>query len=226
VISSFRRTNINPAVSLAPLVSSICLLAAGCSTVATGTWQTPRTENAPYKNILVVAAIPYEEMRRDLEDLLSTEISAGGSNAASSRSIEHKQPHEPKSPESIITMIGETGADSLLVLRIIDQSVKLGKTPDKGYVNIGPQIGVIEDANVTEVWASDYSIGQTQGQMVAKSDSKMEAILYDVKDKGRAVYTIEIETKYEENGGDSTYVIAGNIATAVNNKLRQAGLIL
>jgi hypothetical protein len=59
----------------------------------------------------------------------------------------------------------------------------------------------------------------------ATSDTKVQALVYDVADGARLVYKVDVETKYEENGSDSTFVIADNIAIAVAKQLHHAGLV-
>ena len=212
-------------ISAVPVVIAILLLVSGCSTVADGTWQKPRTTNAPFENVLVVAVVSSNRMRKDLERQLAEYIALGGSKASSSMLVESKLEHTPKSRESIIAMIEDTSADAVLVVRLVGESVTAGKTQAKAYVNVGPQAEIIEHPHVTEVWVSDYSLHQTEGFLVAESDTKMEALLYDIADKGRVVYKISVESRYEEDRGDPTFVISDNVATAVARKLRHAGLV-
>ena len=210
--------------SAAAFVAAL-LLATGCSTVAKGTWQEPRTENAPFDEVLLVAVVPQHRMRSDIERRLSAEIAMGSSQATASVDIEARLQHEAKSPESVIAMIEETDADAVVVVRWITQTVDVDQSQSKAYVDTGPQVTVIEDPHVTEIWYSDYTIHETATQLVATSDTKMEALVYDVADGARLIYKVDVETKYEENGSDSIFVIADNIAVAVSKQLHHAGLV-
>jgi hypothetical protein len=209
----------------AAVVVAALLLATGCSTVADGSWQEPRTENAPFDEVLVVAVVSQRRMRSDIERRLSDEIETRGSRATASVNIEARLAHEAKSPESVIAMIEDTGADAVVVVRWVEQTVEAHQSQSKAYVDIGPQITVIEDPHVTEVWYSDYTIHETATQLEATSDTKVQALVYDVADGARLVYKVDVETKYEENGSDSTFVIADNIAIAVAKQLHHAGLV-
>jgi hypothetical protein len=207
------------------VMAATLLLLGGCSTVSTGNWQEPRTTNIPYDNILIIGVTPDADMRLELEQHCAEGINVGVTRATKSIYLEPDVDHPPQTQASLHAMLNKTGADAVLVIRVLSKSVKAGKTQAEAYINIGPQITVIQDPGVTEVWLSNYTIHQTDGQLIAKTDSRMEAFLYDVKDNGRGVYKISVETKIEENGGDPTYVVASNVATEITKDLRQDGLI-
>ncbi len=200
-------------------------LVTGCSTVADGAWQEPRTLNAPFDTLLVVATVSQHRMRKDIERRLSAEIETRGSQATASVDIEVRLEHEAKSPEHIIAMIEDTGPDAVVVVRWIEQTVDAHQSQSKAYVKVGPQVTIIEDPHVTEIWYSEYTIHETATQLEFTSDTKMEALVYDVADGARLVYKVDVETKYEETGSDSVFVIADNIAVAVARQLHHAGLV-
>jgi hypothetical protein len=203
---------------------AVLLLVSGCSTTATGDWEGPRADNAPYDDILIIAVSPDPDMRHALENVLTDVISAGGTKASASMHLESDMEHPPRTSENVAAMAKKINADAVLAIHWVGETVKAGRTKAEAYVDLGPQVTVIETSGYTEVWASDYTIHQVEGQLVADSDTKMEATLYDVADQGRGVYKIAVETKIEEDG-DSNYVIADNVATAITKNLRQHGLI-
>jgi len=217
------------------LAFTLCILVplcfvAGCaasnSTRATGSWQEPQTKNGPFVKVLVVAVAGDPDMRRDLEEQIARDINGAGGVATSSLAIEANQPHPPKTPENLTALVKQVGADAVLVLRGAGETVGEGETKDQAYVDIGPQLTIEAAPDMTAVWASDYSIKQTGSQLIAKTDTKLAALLYDVADNNRAVYRVAIEAKYADEGGsDPEWVISGRVANAITGKLRSAGLI-
>jgi hypothetical protein len=164
-------------------------------------------------------------LREDMEQLLRDGIASGGSKAHAAFFLEKDLQHAPRTQASMLAMVKQTSADALLVVRVTDEVVKPGMTKEEAYINIGPQVTIVDNPNSTEVWASNYTIGQTPGQFIAKVNTTMQAILYDIKDNGRGVYKIVVSTKTNEDGGDSDDIIANKVSTQMLKKLQQAKLI-
>jgi hypothetical protein len=210
-------------------ITALTLLA-GCagsnSTTAEGSTQGVPAKNAPYTKLLVVATAGDADLRRDLEEQLVRDIAAAGGSAIASHSIETSQPHPAKTPENMTAMVQSAGADAVLVVRTAGETVASGESEDQAYVKLGPQLTIEASPDMTMVWASDYTIQQTGSELIAKTDTRLEALLYDVADDNRAVYRIAVDARYaDEGGGDPEWVISGRAASAITAKLRGAGLI-
>jgi hypothetical protein len=201
------------------------ILLTGCSTTSSGNWQEPRTTNSPFQNVLVVAATSYDDRRLELEDQLTDMLKSGDTTATASIHLEMKMAASPRSHENVLAALTETQADALLVLSLVDMQITPDQSQSKAYVNLGPHIVVIEDAVVTEIWASNYSIHETETQLITKDTARIQAVLYDIADSGRAIYTLNVKTKFKEEGGEPNYDLANNVAKAVSKKLRHAGLV-
>ncbi|MEJ2138730.1 MAG: hypothetical protein P8Y61_04630 [Gammaproteobacteria bacterium] len=198
-------------ISVSALLAGSVLLAA-CTTRTQDTWVGARPANAPYRNILVTAVSWTEEMRVDMEELLTDDLTSGNTRALSSYRIEAARQRRYQSKEHVLELVRDTNADALLVVWMVDKTVQEALTQSKAYVDYGPEVTV-------------YDIKETPQLIVANTDTRMEAVLYDVTDHTRPVFTIDIEEKHRENGGDANWVIATDIAAAINKDLRRAALV-
>jgi hypothetical protein len=220
----------------AALAVLIFAVVSGCTTTTTGNWEVPRTENAPYKNVLVVALHNNDSIREALERQVAKSISGNmtsgnaaknSSRATTSTSQVTKLKDAPRDRESILTMSRKIDADAVLFLQVEDSSTKLGKSKkEKNKFLFG---GQIEDNTVSSSnkgsWETPRTTNETDILPDAKIAVEMQAVLYDTADDGRAVYTIDVKTKYKEKGGELIYTLSSNIAAGVSKKLRQEGLI-
>jgi hypothetical protein len=211
-------------ISVSALLAGSVLLAA-CTTRTQDTWVGARPANAPYRNILVTAVSWTEEMRVDMEELLTDDLTSGNTRALSSYRIEAARQRRYQSKEHVLELVRDTNADALLVVWMVDKTVQEALTQSKAYVDYGPEVTVYEHPHMTEIWVSNYSTKETPQLIVANTDTRMEAVLYDVTDHTRPVFTIDIEEKHRENGGDANWVIATDIAAAINKDLRRAALV-
>jgi hypothetical protein len=204
------------------------VLISGCTTTTSGNWEDPRTENAPYDNVLVVAFANHDNARVTLERQVTRSISANNiSKASASTSLVKKLKDAPRDRESILTMSREINADAVLLLQMEDSSVKLGKSKkekDK-YLFSGPEGKNMETSDEKGSWQTPHITNETDILPDTKIDVEIQAILYDLADNNRAVYTIDVKTKYKEKGGEFIYTLSSNIAEGVSSKLRQEGLI-
>jgi hypothetical protein len=211
-------------VSVLPLLAGSVLLAA-CTTRTQDTWVGARPANAPYRNILVTAVSWTEDMRVDMEELLTDSLSTGYTQALSSYRIEATRERRYQSKEHVLELVSDTNADALLVVWMVDKTVQEALTQAKAYVDYGPEVTIYEHPHMTEIWVSNYSIKETPQLIAGNTETRMEAVLYDVTDHTRPVFTVDVEEKHRENGGDANWIVATDISAAIDKDLRRAGLV-
>ena len=213
--------------NLAIILISLVLgtLTSGCATTAHSEWKAPRPANAPYKTMLVVAVSWTQNLRRDIEELVVDELANDQTRVLSSYRVEAEQQRRYQSKEHVLELMQETGADSLLVIWMVSEDVEIALTQAKGYIDYGPQVTVYEHPHMTEVWLSNYTVKETEQLLTDDIDIRMEAVLYDVEQKTHPIYAIDLETKYEETGSDTDWIVATRISEAIGKKLRSAGLV-
>lgn len=209
----------------------ICMLmmlaVAGCGTgtTASGDWTGQKPVSMPYTQVLVVGVAANSRMRRSFEQQAVEAITAGGSAASASIFVASGMNLGPLDRDSVLAMVKKTDADAVLITRLVDRTVTMGQTQGKAYVKVGPQITVIEEPGLTEIYESNYTVHPVEGLAVAKSDANIESTLYDVRDNGRAVYKVAVNTRFEETDAEVIVDVAGNLAEAITGKLRGDGLI-
>jgi hypothetical protein len=152
-------------------------------------------------------------------------FSADGSKATASFHIERETGVQPLSRENVMAMAIETGADAVVVTRMLDYSAEPGKSKAEAHVKVGRQVEVIETENTTQVWVGNYSIQQTPGQPIAMNNVFLESTVYDVADNGRPIYIISTESRFKIDGNTYMENVTRDVANAIVKKIRQARLI-
>jgi hypothetical protein len=217
------KTGQQPSLTAALLIL-LTAMVSGCTTTLSGHPEGPHPGNAPYSNILVVALGIADSGRVTLERRLVANIAAGGSAAKSSIALAPKMADAPRTSEQIKSMLNETGADALLLVRLADSSAKLGKTQKEKYFesHLKETPASSDDSGS---WASITSTNATDDLPDTKISVELEATLYDVAEDGRVVYSIDVKSKHKEKGGGIALALSNNVAEAVSNELHKKGFI-
>jgi hypothetical protein len=210
-----------------PVIIFALLLASGCTTTTSGSWEDPHTTNAPYQHVLIVALTQSDDMRISLERQLAENLAVGGSRASVSMSMATASKDAPRTRETILAMVKEKNADAVLLLRVADASIGLGKSKkEKDKYLFG---GSIEDEATSkkeqDTWATPRTSNSTDALPDSKIKAEMTADLYDIADNVRVVYSIDVKTRHKEKGGEMIFYLASNIAEGVANKLLSEGLV-
>jgi hypothetical protein len=167
---------------------ALLTLATGCSSTSYyGDWQGPRPLLLPYSKMLIVADTPNTALRQELEQQLVSGIELGGTLVTAT--INLKSGDKPISQENLVLMLEEAYADSLLLLRITHLTATADDNPPES-IDIAPQ--------------TDSSTLPAH-EMLANNSAIVEATVYDVNAGGRAVYIIDIETIFKDEGDDTIY---------------------
>lgn len=212
-------------------VAAALLTSACTGTSVTGNWEDPRTQNAPYGNVLVVALLGHETTRLEMERQLTRELSAGGTRVTASMNLNDGLKNAPRTREEIIAMTEARKPDALLVLRVQDADLGLGKSKqEKSKYLFGGNDAVVGSKEATDEkkdgsWETRGELNVTDVLPDAKIQLYIDASLYDVNDEGRAVYTIELDTRYKNKGDNMIYELTSNTALAIGKELRAKGLV-
>lgn len=198
---------------------AILLAACGASTSVTSQWREPKATGIPFVHVLVVGISPDSRARRGFEQELSRLVNARGSRA--SASIVAGQATAPLTPESVAEMARSTGADAILITRIVNRKVALEeeearvrvKTQQPGSLSGGP--------GLVELFSLSYNEYEEPGELSAKSTAVLESSLYEAGNGGRLVYSLTTTARFTEDRDD---VIAA-VASAIAGQLRRDGLI-
>ncbi len=204
-----------------PAGSLVVLLAMACAprTTVTGNWHEPRPSSIPYNHILVVGISPNSRIRRGFEQAMVQAISTGGT--AASASVQFGDTAQALTAESVADMIRASGADAVIVTRIVSRKVALKETP--GHVGVKTeQPATLSDApGLVELFSTTYDEYEEPGELTTKSTAVLNTSLYSAADATHAVYSLVTQSRSEENGDD----VIADVTDAIAGQLRHERLI-
>ena len=206
------------------------LAAAGCATTSsyksTGEWQQPRTREVPFQAVLVIAIVPDSNARRAFEKTVADAIEDGSARGIASYSASNQKTTE-LTRDIVVAMAESSGADSVLVTRILDQAAQIGKTQEETIVHVGPVTKVVqsEDSSFTRALTTNYAIEVVPGSYVIKADAVLESSLYELATGDKLVYRATTRGRFELSGEHPTEEIAYRFAVSMANRLRSDQVI-
>jgi len=153
---------------------TIALLAsvvAACSnTSVTSTWKSPAIGATRLHNMLVVAYVPTESVRRNLEDRLVKELGKEGVRASPSH--QYIEDADSLDKDRVRSLVQQKGFDTLLVADYLGTTTELSYVPGTYY-------------DYFSYWDNPYHGGQVDEW----TEVKLEFRLFDAKADGRLVWT-------------------------------------
>jgi len=172
--------------------------------------------NAPYKKILVVAAVPSREAARNIESGIAGELNSANVEA-------HSFVRESSSTEAteaaIQDFINEHGIDAVIVVSAnVTGAAVRQQSVEQVDIQVIPQGG-----SLIGFFRSDYKDVKRPNQAEGSDytlDASLVSDLYDVKSDKR-VYSIESSTQ----NGETRYQIIIAQSKAIAARLKEDGLI-
>jgi len=198
---------------------TLALIAAGCATRPTveSAWHQPQAALAPYHNVLVIAVSPNSRLRRSFEEALVELLDSASTSAHSAVTIGPAA--EPLSRESVTGMVASTGADAVLVTRLVSRKVRLDESDARvGVKTRSPSS--LQNPNLVELFTLDYNEYEEPGELTARSTAVLESSLYATRD-GQLVYSATITAKFDEGSDD----VIGLVTEAIARRLRADGVV-
>lgn len=208
----------------------LCMTIAGCaatSTSTTGAWSESQTRHEPFQTVLVVGIAEDMTMRRAFEVTLAEAITDGGSKGISSYVIGRQEGRRELSRDNVIFLAKKSGADAVVVTRVVSTESEAGKSQEEAYVHIGPTVTVTqnEDKTITTVMASNYSLEVVPGTDVLDAHAVLETTVWGAKTGDEAVYRGTTDADFELGPGDTLETVVSNRAIEVAELLREDGII-
>lgn len=209
---------------------TLAVLSAGCATTSSsskGEWQQPQVRKTPYQNILVIAAMPDRDVRRAFDQILAEEITDGGAKGISGFSVAREMEVSTLSRDLVIAMAEKTGADAVIVTRIMDRDAQIGERRGDVVVKYNPGVMVTEnaDASMTSVMASNYWVEVTPGSSTVDGDAILESLLYEPFTGDKLIYRATSQGTFRINAGERIEGVAENFAILIAKQLRRDGVI-
>jgi len=205
------------------------LVAAGCGTTSynsTGQWQQPRNRDVPFQNVLVVTIVPDSNARREFEKTVADAITDGSAQGIAAYSISGETASE-LTKDIVVAMAENSGADSVLVTKVLDRAAQLAREREDAIVYVGPTTKVVqsEDSSFTRSLTTNYAVELVPGSLVIEADAVLESSLYEVATGYKPVYRATTRGHFELSGYDTIEYVANSFALAVVKRLRSDQVI-
>jgi len=200
------------------------LAAAGCATTSynsTGEWQQPRSRDVPFQNVLVVTNLPDLDVRRTFEKTVADAITDGSTRGVAAYSISGETASK-LTRDMVVSMAENIGADSVLVIKVLDRAAQAAIGREETIVHVGPVTKVVqsEDSSFTRSLTTNYVIEVVPGSLVIKADALLESSLYEVASGYELVYRATTRGHFELSGYENIDYVANRFALAVVKRLR------
>lgn len=192
------------------------LLLAGCaaSDRVVKTYESPDFDGGPFNRILIVAAHEETGTRRLFENSLRAVLNENGAIAVTSLSVMDAE--EPIEREPVIAAVRETGADAVLVTRLLDvassTSVEGGRTATDAQRR--------NDIPLADFFRYDYVEYQDPMTITTVRTVVLSTDLYNVADETK-VWSAE-STSFDK---ETVYGVIGSATRGLTDQLRRDQLI-
>lgn len=217
--------------TLLALIFGASLLVSACTTTetssdVTGNWL-QESGDAPFETVIVFGVAPDQRAREAFEDALARNITEAGARGIAGHRYARRTNVEELTTENVIEMIKQTGADAVLLTRMIDQEVAQGLSKEETILHVGPTVRVAqnEDASMTAVMASNYAVEVVPGSATIKANTVLESIVFRPLLTDQPVYRAMTDARFEFGPGDVVEEAALRFADAIARQLRQDDVI-
>lgn len=201
-----------------PFLTLFAALIAACDTTPVATTsvdrvlKAPTIDNAPYRKVLIVGAMPSRELDRMVEEGLSQELRK---RKVETHSFVRQSPAKRPSEEAVLALVRETGAEAVIVVTARFVGAKLKK--HEGQVDVRADV---RGKTLLNYFRYDYKQITQPSYADTTLDVKLVHDLYDTATQKR-VYSVESSTAHAK----TTYDIVIAESKAIVARLRKDGLI-
>lgn len=195
---------------------ALASLLAGCSTTTlSGSWKDPEYRGQ-IRKVYIVGVARQELNRRIFEDTFSRELATLGVTGIAS--YQRLSPEQLDNKDDLVDQVGKSGADSILMARMIDLRVEQVTSP--GYVSGS----YFAPAPYYRSWDSYYERRYEaiyQPPTVTEFQvATIEANLYDAR-SGKLIWSAQLETVIESD----LEKIVNDFVKTVSRDLQKQGLL-
>lgn len=208
----------------------LAMLTAACATTSSssaGQWEEPRSGNAPYETVLVVSTIPATDVRRAFDQTLAGIISKGGAKGVSGFALSWEMDESRLSRELVIAMAEKSGADAIIVTKIIGQSGHVGTSRERVAVKYNPGLLITqsEDGSMSSVMASEYWIETTDSTSTMEGDVMLGTYLYERGSGDKLIYQAVAQGNFRLAGSERVEGVAQDMAMLIAKQLKSDKVI-
>ena len=205
------------------------LLSAACTRPVTleSDWQPGARPSTPFRNVLVVAVSEDFDRRRVFENALVDELAAGGTKATpSSRTM---RTTDVLNRDSVAALVKSTGADAVLVTRLVNQDVSVKEKRGGTVVKLDDYNNDLSygDPYAYNVYSYDFTVTLEPSSLVIKRKASVTTDLFETGE-GRVLYTIlsDVRVTNSESLDQNTDVaVMDTLAADLAGRLRRDGAV-
>jgi hypothetical protein len=199
-----------------PIIAAACaiVMLTGCSTTTIDSeWVADQAGARTYQKILVVGVSEDFDRRRSFENFVVNALQNSGNTAwPSSRLMESETPLDE---EAIRATVNTSGADAILVTRLVDRSV----TADEVDARTGLKTQR-KEGGLVNLFRYDYNEYEEPAYIVAKNAATLSTELFEAG-QGNLVFKMESTTTDKE----SIHEVIEEASAAIVKRLRRDGLV-
>jgi len=181
----------------------------------------------PYSKVLVVAVSEDFDRRRIFESRLASELAAGGTTGIpSTRTM---LTTDPLDRESVAALVKATGAQSVLVTRLVYEGVDVKQQRGRDVLKMeNPSVPSsaatdVEKPYYYNVYTYDYSVSQEPPSLEIRRNITVTTDLFETGE-GKRIYTIRSDvriTNAESLDQNTDVAVIDKVATELARQLRR-----
>jgi hypothetical protein len=182
------------------LCLGLCLVVAGCTRPITmeSAWQAGARPPEGYRTVLLVAVSEDFDRRRLFENALQRELAAGGTVATpSTRTM---RTTDVLDPDSVGALVRTTGAEAVLVTRLVNQKVGVAEKAAREAVAADVPQGDLRDPGqyAVNIYRYDFSVTEEPAALLLNREVTMTTDLFEAG-QGNKLYTILSKIKFSSS---------------------------
>ncbi|MEZ5566472.1 MAG: hypothetical protein R3F24_13655 [Gammaproteobacteria bacterium] len=215
------------------VAATVLLLLSACSTPVkmASTWQPESRPAQPYSNVLVVAVSEDFDRRRLFENAVGEDLAAQGVRGTTSTRT--MRTTDVLSRESVTALVRQSGADAVLVTRLVNTDVSLKEKRGQTVLKMGTPDSRLEDFNRYgygygyDLYMYDFTVTWEPSSLIVNRDVALTTNLFDTSN-GKQVYTVRTDVKISNSASldrNSDVAVIDKVANELVRKLRQDGAI-
>ncbi len=207
---------------------TVLMVLAACSqpTDVTSTWHEHRASGRPFAKILVVGVTENAGQRRRFENAMAAAVQGRGATAWASHA--EMAADQPLNRETVGIAVDSTGADAVLVTRLVSHEVSGQDVDARTTIRANPETESINNIGrydynqykVQNLFGNESTEYEEAGYTVIKSTVTLSTDFYETE-KGKLIYSLETTT-YEK---ESAFELIDESTRAIAERLGKDRLI-
>lgn len=210
-----------PSLAFVIALAGLCLTGCASSSIKK-TWKSSTYHGGPLKKVAVIGVDERGMVRKGIENRFVRDLGAHGQSAAVTYEL-MSLPDIKADKEAAVRALQSAGADSVLIVRLVDQTSYSRQIEARPEVYVPVTTGI--DTSYTYGWYDYYTVafmdmGASWG--TTTQEVYLDSSLYDLT-TGRRLWSALTLTKIKE--GDDRLVVVDQLTSKVVGAMRKSGMV-